>query len=66
MTVLRLTSAHRTKLAVRCTGHGSPIVLVHGAVGDSDAFAVIEARLAQRHSVWVDSRQVTAAAATGP
>ena len=31
---MTLTSADGAKVAVRCTGDGSPIVLVHGAVGD--------------------------------
>jgi pimeloyl-ACP methyl ester carboxylesterase len=57
MTEMTLTSADGTGLAVRCTGHGSPVVLVHGAAGDSDTFALIEERLAERHSVWVYSRR---------
>ena len=56
-TELTLTSADGTKLAVRCSGHGSPIVLVHGAVGDSDTFTLIEGRLAEHHSVWVYARR---------
>ena len=51
MAEMTLTSTDGTKLAVRCTGHGSPIVLVHGAVGDVDTFALIEGLLAERHSV---------------
>jgi pimeloyl-ACP methyl ester carboxylesterase len=57
MTEMTLTSADGTKVAARRTGHGSPIVLVHGAVGDSDTFALIEGQLAERHSVWVYSRR---------
>jgi pimeloyl-ACP methyl ester carboxylesterase len=57
MTEMTLTSADGTEVAARCTGHGSPIVLVHGAVGDSDTFALIEGQLAERHSVWVYSRR---------
>jgi pimeloyl-ACP methyl ester carboxylesterase len=57
MAEMTLTSTDGTKLAVRCTGHGSPIVLVHGAVGDVDTFALIEGLLAERHSVWVYSRR---------
>jgi pimeloyl-ACP methyl ester carboxylesterase len=57
MTEMTLTSADGTELAVRCTGHGSPMVLVHGAVGDVDTFALIDGLLAARHSVWVYSRR---------
>ena len=35
---MTLTSTDGTRLAARCSGHGSPIVLVHGAVGDLDTF----------------------------
>ena len=52
-----ITSADGTKLAARRSGHGSPIVLVHGALGDLDTFALIEGLLAERHSVWVYSRR---------
>src|SRR5262245_58769690 len=52
-----VTSADGTKLAVRHSGQGSPIVLVHGANGDLDTFALIEGQLAERHSVWVYSRR---------
>jgi pimeloyl-ACP methyl ester carboxylesterase len=57
MAEMTITSADGTKVAARCTGHGSPIVLVHGAVGDVDTFALIEGLLAERHSVWVYSRR---------
>jgi pimeloyl-ACP methyl ester carboxylesterase len=66
MAELTLTSADGTKLAVRCTGHGSPIVLVHGANGDSDSFALIEGRLAEHHSVWVYSRRGRGGSGDGP
>ena len=52
-----ITSADGTKLAARCSGHGSPLVLVHGANGDLDTFALIEDALAQHHTVWVYSRR---------
>jgi pimeloyl-ACP methyl ester carboxylesterase len=65
MTEMTLTSADGTKLAVRCTGHGSPIVLVHGAVG-VDAFALIEGLLAEWHSVWVYSRRGRGGSGDGP
>jgi pimeloyl-ACP methyl ester carboxylesterase len=57
MTEMTITSVDGTKLAARCTGHGSPIVLVHGALGDVDTFAPIEGLLAEQHSVWVYSRR---------
>jgi pimeloyl-ACP methyl ester carboxylesterase len=66
MTEMTLTSADGTKLAARCTGHGSPIVLVHGAAGDVDTFALIEGRLAERHSVWVYSRRGRGGSSDGP
>jgi pimeloyl-ACP methyl ester carboxylesterase len=52
-----VTSADGTKLAARHSGDGSPLVLVHGANGDRDTFALIEGLLAERHSVWVYSRR---------
>jgi pimeloyl-ACP methyl ester carboxylesterase len=52
-----ITSADGTKLAASCSGHGSPMVLVHGALGDVDTFALIEGLLAERHSVWAYSRR---------
>jgi pimeloyl-ACP methyl ester carboxylesterase len=66
MTEMTLTSTDGTKLAVRCTGHGSPIVLVHGALGDVDTFALIEGLLAERHSVWVYSRRGRGGSGDGP
>ena len=66
MTERTLTSADGTKLAARCTGHGSPIALVHGAVGDRDTFALIEEQLAERHSVWVYSRRGRGGSGDGP
>ena len=52
-----VTSADGTTLAIRRSGEGPPIVLVHGANGDLDTFALIEGLLAERHSVWVYSRR---------
>lgn len=53
----RVVSADGTKLAVRCSGSGSPLVMVHGAMGDLNAFALMEETLAERHTVWVYSRR---------
>jgi pimeloyl-ACP methyl ester carboxylesterase len=57
MRELTITSRDGTPLATRCSGNGSPIVLVHGALANLDAFAPIEERLAERHSVWTYSRR---------
>jgi pimeloyl-ACP methyl ester carboxylesterase len=54
---LTITSADGTKLATRRSGRGSPLVLVHGAIGDLDTFALVEGALAERHTVWVYSRR---------
>jgi pimeloyl-ACP methyl ester carboxylesterase len=61
-----ITSADGTALAARRTGHGSPIVLVHGANGDLDTFALIEGTLAELHTVWAYSRRGRGGSADGP
>jgi len=61
-----VTSADGTTLAARHSGHGSPMVLVHGANGDLDSFALIEGLLAERHSVWVYSRRGRGGSGDGP
>lgn len=61
-----ITSADGTILAARCSGHGSPMVLVHGANGDLDTFARIEGILAERYSVWVYSRRGRGGSGDGP
>ncbi len=63
---MTLTSADGTKVAVRCTGDGSPIVLVHGAVGDSDTFALSRDSWPSGTRSGSTLAGVTAAAATGP
>jgi pimeloyl-ACP methyl ester carboxylesterase len=63
---MTITSADGTKLAARCTGHGSPIVLVHGANGDLDTFALIEGTLAEHHAVLVYSRRGRGGSGDGP
>jgi pimeloyl-ACP methyl ester carboxylesterase len=52
-----ITSADGTTLVARRSGQGTPIVLVHGANGDIDTFALIEGLIAERHTVWVYSRR---------
>jgi pimeloyl-ACP methyl ester carboxylesterase len=59
-------SADGTRLAARRSGHGTPLVLVHGAAGDLDTFALIEGALAERHEVWVYSRRGRGGSGDGP
>ena len=66
MPVTTITSADGTTLASRHSGHGSPMVLVHGANGDLDTCALIEGLLAERHSVWVYSRRGRGGSGDGP
>ena len=61
-----ITSADGTTLAARHSGHGSPMVLVHGAIGSLETFALIEGLLAERHSVWVYSRRGRGGSGDGP
>jgi pimeloyl-ACP methyl ester carboxylesterase len=61
-----INSTDGTKLAARYSGDGSPVVLVHGANGDLDTFALIEGLLAERHSVWVYSRRGRGGSGDGP
>ena len=42
------------------------MVLVHGANGSLDTFALIEDMLAQRHTVWVYSRRGRGGSGDGP
>jgi len=63
---MTVTSADGTRLAARCSGHGSPLVLVHGANGDLDTFALVEGLLAERHTVWVYSRRGRGGSGDGP
>ena len=66
MPSMTVTSADGTRLAARCSGRGSPMVLVHGALGDLDTFALIEGLLAERHAVWVYSRRGRGGSGDGP
>ena len=51
-------SADGTRLSVRCSGQGDPIVLVHGGVGGKDvAFPFIEAALRDDFAVWSYDRR---------
>lgn len=62
----KIVSADGTQLAARCSGSGSPLVLVHGAMANLDAFALVEGPLAQRHTVWVYSRRGRGGSGDGP
>ena len=66
MPEMTITSTDGTKLAARWSGNGSPMVLVHGALGDLDDFALVEGLLAERHSVWVYSRRGRGGSGDGP
>jgi len=57
MREMTVVSSDGTELAARCSGSGSPLVLVHGAMGNLNTFGLIEPLLAERHSVWVYSRR---------
>ena len=57
MKATTVVSADGTPLAVRCSGSGSALVLVHGALGDLNTFAPLEEPLAEHHTVWVYSRR---------
>lgn len=52
-----VVSSDGTPLAARRTGRGTPVVMVHGAMADLDAFDALEGMLAERHTVWVYSRR---------
>lgn len=66
MTETTVVSADGTPLAARYTGSGSPIVLVHGALGDLNTFALLEEPLAEHHMVWVYSRRNRGGSGDGP
>lgn len=61
-----IVSADGTELAARCSGSGSPLVLVHGAMGNIDSFLLIEEALGERHTVWVYSRRGRGGSGDGP
>jgi pimeloyl-ACP methyl ester carboxylesterase len=61
-----VVSADGTPLAARYSGSGSPLVLVHGAMGDLNTFTFLEAPLAKHHTVWVYSRRNRGGSGDGP
>ncbi|HSP02043.1 MAG TPA: alpha/beta hydrolase [Acidimicrobiales bacterium] len=52
-----VTSADGTRLSVRRSGDGVPVVLVHGTLDGISAFSLIELTIAERHAVWVYDRR---------
>lgn len=66
MTETTVVSADGTPLAARYSGSGPPIVLVHGALGDINTFALLEEPLAEHHTVWVYSRRNRGGSGDGP
>jgi pimeloyl-ACP methyl ester carboxylesterase len=54
---LVIDSQDGTPLSARRSGAGTPLVLVHGGVVDSNAFGFVEPLLAERHEVWTYDRR---------
>lgn len=52
-----IVSADGTTLSARKTGHGTPVVIVHGTLDGIGAFSFVELQLAERSSVWVYDRR---------
>lgn len=57
MKSLTIGSADGTPLAVRVSGSGPALVLVHGTTGSKDSWAFVEPLLAERHTVWSYDRR---------
>lgn len=52
-----VTSADGTRLVVRRTGTGDPVVLVHGSGGGLHSWATVADRLAVHYDVWMPARR---------
>lgn len=52
-----VTSGDGTSLSVRCSGSGTPLVLVHGTLDGMGAFATVEVELAEHFQVWTYDRR---------
>ncbi|GJM39642.1 MAG: alpha/beta hydrolase [Acidimicrobiales bacterium] len=52
-----VNSTGGTELAVRQSGEGTPLVLVHGSLDGIGAFSLVELQLANDYSVWVYDRR---------
>ncbi|MBY8870244.1 alpha/beta hydrolase [Micromonospora sp. PLK6-60] len=50
-------SADGTRLVVRRTGSGDPVVLVHGSGGGLHSWATVADRLGPRYEVWLPARR---------
>lgn len=61
-----VNSTDGTELAVRHTGEGDPMVLVHGSLDGIGAFSLVELRLADDYSVWAYDRRGRGGSADGP
>jgi len=46
-----------TELAVRISGSGPPLVLVHGSTASKDGWVFVEPLLAKHHTVWAYDRR---------
>ncbi|MFF5174779.1 alpha/beta fold hydrolase [Micromonospora sp. NPDC000089] len=53
----QVRSPDGTRLVVRRTGAGDPVVLVHGSGGGLDSWATVAPRLAPHHEVWMPARR---------
>jgi pimeloyl-ACP methyl ester carboxylesterase len=52
-----VTSVDGTRIAAARSGSGSPLILVHGAIGDRTSFRYVEPLLAANHTVVVMDRR---------
>jgi pimeloyl-ACP methyl ester carboxylesterase len=52
-----ITSADGTRIAVRRTGTGDPVVALHGSGGGLHSFAGVAERMADRHELWSVARR---------
>lgn len=52
-----IASPDGTSLSVRVTGHGPPVVLVHGTLDAMNAYAFVEPPLAEGYTVWTYDRR---------
>ena len=66
MSTLEVTSADGTKLNCRASGDGPPMVLVHGALGSKETFAIVEPLLSTHHQVVTFDRRGRGESGDGP
>lgn len=60
---MTIDSADGTQLAVRVSGSGPAMVLVHGTTGSKESWAFVEPLLAENHTVWNYDRRGRGASA---